>query len=92
MGILIDEGVLKVDQLKSVSITLGFYEFFLDKHADPQVLADYILQALERLYKRGVALEVLKITDALKNNGMSFILKFITVCSPVYSDGATPGK
>ncbi|KAK0221247.1 hypothetical protein EDD85DRAFT_265485 [Armillaria nabsnona] len=70
MGILIDEGVLKVDQLKSVSITLGFYEFFLDKHADPRVLADYVLQALDRLYKRGVALEVLKITDALKNNAM----------------------
>ncbi|SJL17214.1 uncharacterized protein ARMOST_20760 [Armillaria ostoyae] len=70
-GILIDEGILMVDKLKSVTITLGFYEFFLDKHADPRVLADYVLQALERLYKRGVALEVLKITNALKKNAMA---------------------
>ncbi|KAK0196336.1 hypothetical protein F5146DRAFT_323300 [Armillaria mellea] len=69
-GILIDEGILKVDQLKIVTLTLGNYEFFLDKQADPDVLADCVLQALERLYEHGVALEVLKITDALKQNAM----------------------
>ncbi|KAK0447041.1 uncharacterized protein EV420DRAFT_1569626 [Desarmillaria tabescens] len=68
LGILIDEDILKVDQLKSMTMTLGFYEFFLEKHADPQMLADCVIQALERLYRRGVTLEMLKVTDALKKN------------------------
>ncbi|KAK0186265.1 hypothetical protein F5146DRAFT_1142580 [Armillaria mellea] len=91
-GILIDEGILKVDKLKIVTLTLGNYKFFLDKQADPGVLTDCVLHALKQLYECRVAPEVLKITDALKKLVSPFILEILTVHSPVYSDGTTLGK
>ncbi|KAK0468832.1 hypothetical protein IW261DRAFT_1597903 [Armillaria novae-zelandiae] len=70
LDILLDESILKFDQLKSVRMTLGFYELLLDEQADPHVLAGCVIQALNQLYNHGVTLNVLKITDALKNNTM----------------------